>query len=511
MFLYIILAIPVLFCFYVKWVQSHWKRKGVEYIEPKFFHGNIDDSFETAMPVHRHILYRNFYNEFKRRGVKFGGIYNRLTPVLVPMDLELVKCILQSDFANFVNRGQYINEEGDPLSNHLFNLPSEKWKNLRSKLTPTFTSGKTKMMFATVVETTAGLETLLDKIIATEGPVDMKDVFCRYAIDVLSSVSFGTQAKCMEDETSPFLRIGKLIFVPDRSNYAQVKRAIAELLPSWIIERLKIRITKLEIEEFFMKWVKKIVDYREKNNICAQDFLHLLIQLKNNDELSDDSKINGKSDKQFLTMEQLTAQCYVFFLAGYETSASTMTFALMNMALYPETQEKAREEVNRIMKKYDDQITYDGIMEMMYLDQVLHETIRKDGVVSVFRRICNEDFKVPGSDFVIEKGTVIRIPLTGITRDPEYFPEPEKFDPERFSPENKINIPPFAHLPFGEGPRNCIGMRFGKLQTKVGIAFVLHKYKITLSKKTQIPMQIDPTKVFPTVIGGVWLNLEKIK
>lgn len=83
-----------------------------------------------------------FYNEFKLRGLVGGGVYFSFIPTFIPVDLELIKNIVQRDFDHFVNHGFYVNEKDDPLSGHLFSLEDERWKYLRTKLTPTFTSGK---------------------------------------------------------------------------------------------------------------------------------------------------------------------------------------------------------------------------------------------------------------------------------------------------------------------------------------------------------------------------------
>lgn len=91
------------------------------------------------------------------------------------------------------------------------------------------------------------------------------------------------------------------------------------------------------------------------------------------------------------------------------------------------------------------------------ISHYLAETLRKYPVLPFLDRVAVDDYKLPNSDLVIEKGTPVYIPVFGIHYDSEYYPEPEKYDPERFSEENRQKLPTFAHLPFGEGPRNCIG------------------------------------------------------
>lgn len=130
-------------CFYAfaKYKYTYWKRRNVYYIEPEFPFGNIKKQMRRELSFGDQ--FTQFYNHFKSKGLKGGGVYMFMTPSFVPVDLEVIKNILQRDFSSFVNHGMYINEEVDPLTGHLFNLENEKWRNLRTKLTPTFTSGNT--------------------------------------------------------------------------------------------------------------------------------------------------------------------------------------------------------------------------------------------------------------------------------------------------------------------------------------------------------------------------------
>ena len=97
-------------------------------------------------------------------------------------------------------------------------------------------------------------------------------------------------------------------------------------------------------------------------------------------------------------------------------------------------------------------------MKDIYLCELsFPETLRKYPAVAGLPRKCTRNFKVPDSDLVIEKGTIIGIPTNGLHWDERYFPNPEKFDPERFTEEEKAKRHHYTYLPFGEGPRVCIG------------------------------------------------------
>lgn len=141
----ITLCITILFLlgiyFLNKWSLSYWKRKGSPFIEPELFWGNTRKFFKSEISFGDQIA--EFYNEFKSRGLVGGGVYySPFNPIFVAVDIEVMKNIVLKDFNHFINHGLYVNERDDPLSGHLFNLENERWRYLRAKLTPSFTSGK---------------------------------------------------------------------------------------------------------------------------------------------------------------------------------------------------------------------------------------------------------------------------------------------------------------------------------------------------------------------------------
>lgn len=92
---------------------------------------------------------------------------------------------------------------------------------------------------------------------------------------------------------------------------------------------------------------------------------------------------------------------------------------------------------------------------LLYLS--ISETMRKYPPLRALFRRCTKEYKLPNSEVVIEEGTLVFVPINAIQMDPDIFPEPEKFKPERFSPDNKKNMHPCHWMPFGEGPRKCLG------------------------------------------------------
>lgn len=125
-------------------------------------------------------------------------------------------------------------------------------------------------------------------------------------------------------------------------------------------------------------------------------------------------------------------------------------------------------------------------------------------------RQASEDYKVPNSPFVIEKGTGISIPVYSIHHDPEIYPDPERFDPSRFEPEAITARHPYAYLPFGDGPRNCIGDRFGKMQAKLGLVVLIRSFKFGVSSQTEIPLKLNNRLNLVNPLNGIHVKVERI-
>lgn len=137
------------------------------------------------------------------------------------------------------------------------------------------------------------------------------------------------------------------------------------------------------------------------------------------------------------------------------------------------------------------------------------ETLRKHPPVASLHRAVSKDYTLPNGS-VIPVGTFVLLSTYAFHHSPELYLEPEKFDPERFTFENKSKRHPCAYLPFGEGPRNCVGLRFGLLQTKIGLATLLRRFKFSPCGKTQNPLEIDPISLVYVPKDEVWLKVENI-
>ncbi|PNF15722.1 Cytochrome P450 6k1 [Cryptotermes secundus] len=504
----------ILFSLYVyfKISYSYWEKRGVPTVKPTVPFGNFPGSIISGINPAFEIV--DLYKAFK--GHKVGGLYKLSGPSLLLLDPDVIKDVLVKNFEYFYSRGRVFDDEYEPLDGHLFSLSGTKWRNLRVKLTPIFTTKKMKMMFGAVVECGKDLQAALLKSVDNGDPIEIHDFLARYSTDVISSCAFGIQCNCLKNPEAEFRQWGRRVFAP---HFRQRMTSLMQVVFPSLVYTFKLSLVPREVSNYFQRMVRETVEYREKHNVERNDFMQLMIQLKNKTlSIAEEEDLNYlekqtdklKSNVPFeISMKVIAAQAFVFFIAGFETSSNTMAFCLYELARHPDMQERVRTEIDAVLQKHGGEITYEAITEMEYLDKVFCETLRMYPPVPAVTRECTKTIKLPGTDVTVEKGVHVLLPILALHRDPKYYPDPERFDPERFSEEERKKRPQFSYIPFGEGPRLCIGMRFAMMQVKVGLINVLSKFEVQASDKTPPIAEIDTRAVIMTPKGGMWLNLVK--
>ncbi|CAD7079486.1 unnamed protein product [Hermetia illucens] len=496
-FLWSLISIVSLIFIYFKKKYSYWKDRGANYVEPTFPLGNLP---------FRKVHFKDFIVDIYQHKdeTPFVGAYTLAKPIVIPTSLDLIQNILVKDFSNFHERGGYYNEVDDPLSAHMFSVDGEKWKFLRTKLSPTFTSGKMKFMFSTVVEVANRFNATLAEIVKPTGSeLELRDLLGRFTTDVIGSCAFGIECNSLKDPNSEFRYYGRKVFEDPKFGTALL---LLILQYPDLARKLHVKLLQNDVSDFFLNTVRETIDYREKNNVKRNDFMNFLIQMKNGQSIDDESSNQTRK----LTMEEVAAQAFLFFVAGFETSSTTMTYALYELALNPEIQKRARQEVKDVLAKHEGKLTYEAAQEMTYIGQIISETLRKYPPVVFLSRRAARDYKIPNTKAVIEKGIDTMIPVYCIHHDPEIYPNPEIFDPDRFTPEQIRNRHPMSFLGFGDGPRNCVGLRFGRMQSKIGLIILLNNYRFRPSPKTAVPLIFDPDIGILTPKGGMHLGIERI-
>lgn len=468
-------------------------------LQPEFFYGDLRDVLTGKASLGE--TFKDFYNIFKSKGVKFGGVYWAFNPVLVLLDLKLIKQIMVKDFAYFTDRGAYHHEK-DPLTMNLFRMEGEAWKTLRSKLSPTFTSSRMKTMFETVYEKAEMLREVVNG--HQEAVINVTDICGRYTTDVIGSCAFGVECDSLRDPNCTFRQQCKKINRP-----MPLKQFLEHNFPRKLLGYTGFRSFP-DVEDFFRKLVFDTITYRQQNHIYRKDFMHLLLQLRNRGVITDDGNLSETSKKGLLTDDEILAQCFIIFNGGFDTSAATLGFAMFELARQPDIQQKVRQEIFDVMANHNGTMTYDGLKHLEYMEKVIYETLRKYPVVPALPRVCTKTYTIPNSDVILEPGTSVQIPIRGIQMDAEYFPDPEKFDPERFNKEAIAKRPEFAHFPFGEGPRICIGARFAMMQVKTGLVALLSRAHYSPTFDTLEKLTFKPSMILLHSSSDINLKIQKL-
>ncbi|XP_055855872.1 cytochrome P450 6a9-like [Episyrphus balteatus] len=486
---------------FLRYRMCYWKYRQIPHDEPGMFLGNMKPNTHQCAPMN------DLYKKYKGTG-PFCGLYFFMTPAVLALDLNLVKKVLVKDFNNFADRGFFSNEVDDPLSAHIVSLDGPKWRRLRNKFSPTFTSNKMKSVFPIVVDIGHRFVKTFSDIISEKGSeiVEIKDLNARFTTDVIGSCAFGIECNSLKDPNAEFRKYGRSVF--EEQNHHSLIIGFTRSCPK-LARKLRIRTTKREIETFFMGAARDAVEYREKNNIRKNDFMSTLIDLKNNKPIqTEDGQI---VNTEGLTMEEVAAQAFLFWVAGFETSSSAMSYTIYELARHVDIQDKLRQSIDEAFEKHNGEVTYECLREMQYLDQVFDESIRMHPIVPSLQRVAAADYQVNNDPkYKIEKGSMVFIPVEAIHYDPEIYPNPSKFDPERFSSEEKSKRDTVAFLPFGEGPRNCVGLSFGKMQAKIGLAFLIKNFKFSCCEETPEKLRIHTEHILWVTDHGIPLKVEKV-
>ncbi|KAH8321526.1 hypothetical protein KR074_007542 [Drosophila pseudoananassae] len=484
----------------VRWRRTlnYWKNAGIPCEEPHILLGSLGGVQSKRSFCD---IWTDYYKKFRGTG-PFAGFYWFQKPAVFVLEPSLAKLILIRDFNKFTDRGFYHNTEDDPLSGHLFMLDGQKWKSMRNKLSSTFTSGKMKYMFPTVVKVGHEFTEVFGQTLDKNNIVEVKDLLARFTTDVIGTCAFGIECSSLKDPNAEFRNMGRKAVTDQR--HGPLGIAFINSFPN-LARRLHMKITKEEVEHFFLRIVRETVSFREQNKIRRNDFMDQLIDLKNSPLTKSET---GESVN--LTIEQMAAQAFVFFGAGFETSSTTMGFALYELAQHQDIQDRVRKECIEVFGK-SSELSYENMKDLVYLDQVLSETLRLYTVLPILNRECLEDYVVPDNPkYVIKKGMPVLIPCGAMHRDEKLYPNPNVFNPDHFLPDRVKERDSVEWLPFGDGPRNCIGMRFGQMQARIGLALLIKDFKFSICEETTIPMKYSKETFLISSESGIYLKVERV-
>ena len=408
----------------------------------------------------------------------FYGGYFLHKPILFVKDVDLVRHILVKDFDHFVNRGSgrtarlvQNGELADRIwAKQLVVATGEEWKNVRSTFTPIFTAGKMEAMIILMQETCKDLVAGIDEYASSGQDMELKNILGKYSMDTIASCAFGVNAESFSNKTSNFVAFANKIF---ESRPIDGLKILMTIIPGGykrykLLKALNISLNKKFETEFFYQVIIASLNNRRQTKSRRNDIIDMMlyaikgddvdINMNENEEqfekvyseiciyfiitqhrlIFQDAKLNHPSNKKTFDEIVVVATAIVFLVAGYDTTAATLAFALYQLAKNPEVQEKLRTEIQEVTNgDLEKNLCYDDLQTMTYLDQVINETLRLHNPVGALNGTTTKDYMMPETDLIIPKGLGVWINVMAIHFDENHYANPHDFDPDHFSKDAK--------------------------------------------------------------------------
>ncbi|CAG2103492.1 unnamed protein product, partial [Medioppia subpectinata] len=460
--------------------------------------------------------------EWDRKYGQIYGLYESNVPVLVVSRPDLIKAIMVKDFQMFINRR--VRPASHPvLSQSIFHTRGENWRRIRAIVSPAFSTAKMRKMYPMVRHCVRALmKHVEDK--ESGDCVDIKKVLGNYTMDVIAAVAFATNTDAHNDQNSAFVTAARQVLDIDI-----VRMIVILLLPKWLVKAMGIKSRAPEsANQFFIDISRRLIRERKADPNSRQkynDFIQLLVDARPEDrdaEATADANAFNESEEDLairrqmlsssakkltLTEDEMVAQVWVFFIAGYDTTSATLSFCIYELALNAVIQDRLYDEVMAAVDA-DGEIGYDELLKMPYLDAILSETGRKYPPVATVERQAVAEYQLADTGITLPAGQEIEIPVYAVHHNPDYYPDPETFNPDRFMPDNRHNIQPYTYLPFGAGPRNCLGMRVALMKAKLCVVHLIQKYKFAIIPKTSVPLKFE-ISIITLIPGDVHIGFTK--
>lgn len=486
---WLILAVIACFLLYVRATRyrNYWKDQNLVHEKFSLFSGpQLKQLYKPLLAADQEL--------YKKHGRLFGTFEDG-KPVLFVAEPELLRLLLVKDAAQTQRK---LMEFDDPIMNNLMlNVKPEQWKKLRSATSPAFTTGKLRKMQA-IIDSSAKFTAQRLKEAAKESQdIDLKGFYGRYALDAVASCSFGAKLSTYSPEARSFLAKARSAF-------------FAAVTPAVVFSAFLMKLSETfhknnfneEAFDFYKYATIDIIQKREKNGIKHEDFLQMMMNAQEaSEELAtsaEQSVLNPEAEQlkphnvKNLTEVEALSQCVLFFLAGQDTVTTASTFATYLLATNPHVQDRLRAEVDECFRKHGGSPSYDEVAKLPYLDCVVNETLRMMPPGVRLERFPAEDYVLGDTGIKVPSDCTIVVPVYAMHMDPEFFPEPEVFNPDRFNEENIKTIRPYTYLPFGAGPRNCIGMRFAMQLIKSCLLHAVHNVEFVRCSRTKVPPEYRP-------------------
>ncbi|CAF2209277.1 unnamed protein product [Rotaria magnacalcarata] len=493
-----LLIIIIAYLRHIREKYSLFNRLNIPGPPPTLFFGNFFDLVKT----------KRLSISIKQWTEKYGRIFGYFeghTPILVVSNPDVLQDVFVKSFSNFHSRRTFPLENRFSKTVNMFGAFGLRWKRQRTVINPTFSSAKMKNMMPLFYRS---IDTFMSKMVEEhkmKQPFDIYAYFKRFTMDTIWSCCFGIETDMQNNVHNPYLFHAQKVFSEENSVKILILLSlfITELNDIWyglhLVEnyirqwiRQMFSFTQKYIDEEPSKWIVRqayeLIDKREnfgQNN--RTDLMQLMLESASKDDAIEDSKsFCNKTDETImeqpivrkLTIPEIASNVLLFMVAGYETTSTALAYAAYVLATHPKEQRQLQEHIDNYFDSETGNIrpSYDTVSKMDYLDMFIREILRMYPIAPiVINRQSTEDFRIEHIG-IIPAGTSITVDIYSLHFDPALWGpvDPHRFYPERFATKRH----PMAWIPFGIGPRNCVGMRFALTELKMLLICLLKKYSV---------------------------------
>ncbi|XP_073463815.1 cytochrome P450 4V2-like [Aquarana catesbeiana] len=383
----------------------------------------------------------------------------------------------------------------------LLTSTGEKWRSRRKMITPTFHFAILAEFLEVMNEQS---KILVDKLNTRVGKGKfncfMDITLC--ALDIICETAMGTKIHAQNNSDSDYIKA-----IYEMSDMIHRRQKMPWLWPDFVYSRLKAGRNHDKNLKILHSFTDKTILER------AQELKNAEASTNGNAELNKPKKRSAFLDMLLkatddagntLSHKDIREEVDTFMFEGHDTTAAALNWSLFLLGSHPEIQAKVHKELDETFGQSDRPVTMDDLKKLRYLEAVVKEALRIYPSVPFFARTITEDCTIRG--FHVPKGVNVVIVPFALHRDPEYFPEPEEFRPERFLPENSSGRNPYAYIPFSAGLRNCIGQRFALMEEKVVLSTILRNFSVKASQKKDELCLVGELILRPQ--DGMWIELE---
>ncbi|CAD5228843.1 unnamed protein product [Bursaphelenchus okinawaensis] len=477
MILLILIALIAIYLIQAIYQSKYWSRVGVPGPPAVPIFGN------TFTLMKSKIAYAFRIAEWtKQYGTTFG-IQKGRTNILVTSDASIIRDVVVDKFDTFYAR-ETPPTRGDteimPRTD-VFSAAGKRWKRLRALSSPAFNVQNLKKIMPIIDDSGNEMMNFLEREYAPGKTINIQPFFFEFTLDVICRAALGFE-KSMQFK-NPYRQDLFYFFRHLAHPVIDLSWGFPKLWKVFhMLEMLIRRCEGVGVANLFMG-LEKAVNERKARRLAGDineepvDFIDVFLNYEDEVDLSKTGEVYNKSNihvEKKMSIEEVYSSCFVFLVAGYDTTANVLNFTTFYLAQNPKVQEKLRAEIEEIC--VDETPTYEQLNQLRYADAVMKETLRLTPIASpALARLCSQDTVVGDKKIPVKKGDCVEVDVVSFHRRKDIWgDDADDFRPERFLEDCKSEL----NYGFGGGPRICIGMRLAYLEEKMALVKLLRKYRI---------------------------------